>query len=51
MKFINLHAATLMHTTLLGADALMQNSQTHLDIQKLIDGGTMAQFLAVFYVE
>lgn len=48
MKFIDLHADTLMHTTMMGVDSLMQNSQTHLDIQKLLDGGAMAQFLAVF---
>lgn len=51
MKFIDLHADTLMHTTLKGVDALMQNSETHLDIQKLIDGGAMAQFLAVFMLD
>lgn len=48
MKFIDLHADTLMHTSLAGVDSLMQNSQTHLDIQRLSQGGAMAQFLAVF---
>lgn len=48
MKFIDLHADTLMHTSLTGVDSLMHNSQTHLDIQRLSQGGAMAQFLAVF---
>ena len=48
MKFIDLHADTLMHTSLTGVDSLMHNSQTHLDIQRLSEGGAMAQFLAVF---
>lgn len=47
MKFIDLHADTLKYTSLKGIDALMQNYQTQLDIQKLIDGEAMAQFLSV----
>lgn len=48
MKFIDLHADTLMHTSLMGVDSLMNNNQTHLDLQRLSQGGAMAQFLAIF---
>jgi membrane dipeptidase len=49
MKFIDLHCDTLMHT--IGREeplSLLKNHQTSIDFERMKEGGSMAQFFAVF---
>jgi membrane dipeptidase len=49
MKFIDLHCDTLMHTV--GREeplSLLKNHQTSIDFERMKEGGSMAQFFAVF---
>lgn len=49
MKFIDLHCDTLMHTV--GREeplSLLANSQTSIDFTRMREGGSLAQFFAVF---
>jgi len=49
MKFIDLHCDTLMHTV--GREeplSLLKNDQTSIDFTRMKEGGSLAQFFAVF---
>lgn len=49
MKFIDLHCDTLMHTV--GREeplSLLKNHQTSIDFERMKEGGSLAQFFAVF---
>jgi membrane dipeptidase len=49
MKFIDLHCDTLMHT--IGREeplSLLKNHQTSIDFERMKEGGSLAQFFAVF---
>ena len=49
MKFIDLHCDTLMHTVgREGNLSLLQNNQTSVDFERMKEGGSLAQFFAVF---